>query len=141
MELLEVAMADIEIITAALAAGAGAGIKDTASAAIRDAYNSLKDLIKQRLGGRNDAVQALDADETEPDVWQACIGDALTDSGAADDERVLAAARRLLALADPDKAKTFNSDVSNNYGAIGDFSAPVTFNQGPPVPPAPPAAS
>jgi hypothetical protein len=135
-------MSATEIITSALAAGAGAAIKDTTSVAVRDAYSSLKELIRRRFADQTmAAVQALDADETDPQVLQTRIGGALTDSGAADDERVLAAARRLLAMADPDKAKTFNIDVGNNYGAIGDFSAPVTFNQGPPDPPAPPAAS
>jgi hypothetical protein len=44
-------------------------------------------------------VHALDADESEPGVWQAHIGNALTASGAVADEEILAAARRLLALA------------------------------------------
>jgi hypothetical protein len=134
-------MSAAEVIMAALAAGAAAGVKDTASVAVRDAYSGLKDLLKRGLGGRKDALQALEADETKPDVWQARLGDALAASGTADDEEVLAAARRLLALADPDKAKTFNIDVATNYGAIGDFSAPVTFNLAAPVPPPPPAAS
>lgn len=134
-------MSAIEVITAALAAGAGAGLKDTASAAVRDAYTGLKDLLKGRVSDRDDqAVRALDADETEPGVWQARIGDALTVSGAVRDEQVLAAARRLLALADPEKAKNLNISVDHNYGAVGEFNAPVTFNQGPPVPPASPAA-
>jgi len=135
-------MPAVEIITAALAAGAAAGLKDTASAAMRDAYAGLKDLLKRRVGDHDDqAVRALEADETEPGMWQVRIGDALTVSGAAGDEQVLAAARRLLALADPDKAKTFHIDVGTNYGAVGgEFSGPVTFHHGPPVPPAPPAA-
>lgn len=44
-------------------------------------------------------------------MWHARIGTVLAESGAADDERVLAAARRLLALADPEKAKTFNINI------------------------------
>jgi hypothetical protein len=130
----------VEVITAALAAGAGAGLKDTASTAVGDAYAALKELLKRRVGDRgNAAVRALDADETEASVWQDRIGDALAESGAAADEEVLAVARRLLALADPDRARTFHIDVGTNFGAIGDFRAPVTFNQGPPIPPAPPA--
>ncbi|WP_239153011.1 hypothetical protein [Virgisporangium aurantiacum] len=129
------------MIAAALAAGAGAGLHDTASAAVQDAYARLKELIKGCVGGGNaEAAQALDAEEIEPEVWQARIGDALTDSGAAEDEQILAAARRLLALADPEKAKTLNIDIGTNYGAAGEFHAPVTFHQGTPVPPAPPAA-
>jgi hypothetical protein len=132
-------MSAVEVIAAALAAGAGAGLQDTASAAVRDAYTGLKDLLKRRVGDQQAAL-ALDANETEPGVWQARIGDALTVSGAADDEAVLAAARHLLALADLDKTKSFHNNVNNNYGAAGEFHAPVTFNQGPMVPPAPPVA-
>jgi hypothetical protein len=134
----------VDLITMALAAGAagmGAGVKDTAAAAVRDAYDGLKALLKRGLGDREEAVLALEADETEPGVWRATIGDALVDSGTADDAAVLAAAQRLFALADPIRAKTFNVDVTTNYGAVGEFSAPVTFNQGPPVPPVAPAAS
>lgn len=93
-------MSALEMIAVALAAGAGAGVKDTASLAVRDAYEGLKTLLKRRLT-RPAAVAALDADETEPGVWEAQLGDALTESGAADDEQVLAAARTLLELADP----------------------------------------
>ncbi|MDG4810985.1 hypothetical protein O7634_29860 [Micromonospora sp. WMMD1120] len=91
-----------QVITAALAAGAGAGLKDTASAVVQDAYAGLKDLLKHRFGDREGtAARALAADETDPGVWQARIGEALVTSGADGDERVLAAARRLLDLADP----------------------------------------
>ena len=133
-------MSTVEVITAALAAGAGAGVKDTASAAIKDAYTGLKALLKQRLGSHDgQVVQALDADDTEPGVWQARIGDALTESGAAEDEQIVEVARRLLAAADPDKARALHIEVGTSYGAIGEFHAPVTFNQAPPVPPTPPA--
>ncbi|MEV6801392.1 FxSxx-COOH system tetratricopeptide repeat protein [Micromonospora rifamycinica] len=125
-------MSAVEVITVALAAG----VKDTTSTAVRDAYAGLKGLLKRRFGDADAAaVQALDADETEPGTWQARIGDALTECGVVDDEQILTAARRLLALADPEKAKTFRINVGNSHGAVGEFNAPVTFNQGPPVPP------
>jgi hypothetical protein len=131
----------VEVIAAALAAGAAAGMQDTASAAVQDAYRGLKDRLRRGFGGREDAVAALETDETEPTRWLARIGDALTDSGAADDPDVAAAARRLLVLADPATAKTFHIQVDTNHGAVGEFHAPVTFHQGPTVPPAHPAAS
>lgn len=131
-------MSAVEIVTAALAAGAGAGLKDTASAAVMDAYAELKRLLRPWV--RGDARQSLEADETEPDVWKARIGEELTASGAADDKQVLDLARQVLVLADPEKAKTFNISIESNYGAAGEFHAPVTFHQGQPVPPAAPAA-
>jgi hypothetical protein len=97
-------------------------------------------LDRRKRADRAAATAALDADESEAGVWEARIGADLADSGALDDEAVLAAAGRLLALAAPAAAKQFHINVDTNYGAVGEFSAPVTFHQGPPVPPAPPAA-
>lgn len=132
-------MTGVELIAAALAAGAGAGVTDTASTAIRDAYTQLKALLAGRLGGRDQARRELDAEETEPGVWQARLGAALVDSGAADDERIGAAALGLLKLVDPDGAHAGHYNVTTNYGAVGRFEAPVTFNYGqlsvPPVQP------
>jgi hypothetical protein len=87
-------MSTVEVITAALAAGAAAGVQDTASATVRDAYTGLKDLLTLRFHDHEDqeAARALEADEAEPDFWQARIGKALTDTGAAGDEQIIAAA-------------------------------------------------
>jgi hypothetical protein len=88
---------------------------------------------------RGEARRALDTDATDAAVWQDAIAGELVDSGAVDDAEVIAAAQRLLVLADPAAAKTFNIDVGTNYGAVGEFHAPVTFQQGP-LPPTSPAA-
>ncbi|MFC4149862.1 hypothetical protein ACFO0M_26730 [Micromonospora mangrovi] len=93
-------MSAVEVITVALAAGAGAGVKDTASAAVRDAYGELKTLLRRHLGDAA-AARALDADETDAGVWRIRLGEPLTDVGADRDEQVLRAARRLLDLVDP----------------------------------------
>ncbi len=129
-------MSGVEVIAAALAAGAGAGVTDTASAAVRDAYASLKDLLRHRLGDR---AEVVDTDDARPDVWLAVLRDALAGAEIGHDDPVLVAARRLLDLSGP--AKTFDIDVNANYGAVGDFAAPVTFNQGIPVPPPAPTAA
>ena len=126
-------MPGVEVIMAALAGGAVAGLTDT-SVAVRDAYNALKDALKRRFGHDERAALALEADEADPGLLQARIADALTVSGAADDEDVLAAARRLTALSDAVTAR-FNINVDSNYGAIGEFHAPVTLHHGPAVPP------
>jgi hypothetical protein len=158
-------MTGIELILAALAAGAAAGAKDTAKAAVADAYGALKNLLHRRLTGRDQAQQALEATETELGVWQTrrdeeLAGD-LADSGADHDAEVLAAATRLLEAADPDGVGTgkYRVEVSGgqgvqvgdgtvhvgtNYGAVAStIDAPVTITyQGqPPIPPDPPAAS
>ncbi len=45
-------MDPITLILTALAAGAALGVKDTASAAVLDAYNGLEALVRRRLAGR-----------------------------------------------------------------------------------------
>ncbi|MFG3423353.1 hypothetical protein [Micromonospora sp. NPDC048063] len=125
-------MTGVELIVAALAAAATAGI----SSGVQDAYSGLKGLLVKRLAGRDRAVRTLEARETEPRVWQASIGDDLHAAGADTDEQVLAAARAVLAQADPAGTGAGIYHVTTNYGAMGQFNAPVTFQQGPPVPPA-----
>ena len=49
----------VTLIVTALAAGAALGLKDTASAAVMDAYGSLKALVKKRLAGRRDGDLVL----------------------------------------------------------------------------------
>jgi hypothetical protein len=150
-------MTGVELILAALAAGAGAGTADAAKAAVLDAYTGLRDALRNRLTGRDRAQQPLDSAQSEPGVWQADLGPQLEQSGAAGDEEILAAARRLLALTDPDGtvAGKYRIDATSaghvhvgdttidapqNQGAVGTFHAPVTFGV-PPVPPATPGAS
>jgi len=113
-----------EVITAALATGAVLGVRDTASVAVKDAYAALKDLLKHRLRNHDhEVVRVLDADVAEPGVWQTRLGEALTESGADRDEQVIAAARRLLELADPagSAAGKYQVDVRQAKGVqVGD---------------------
>ncbi|MFD7282652.1 hypothetical protein ACFV80_37955 [Streptomyces sp. NPDC059862] len=88
----------VEVIVAALAAGATAGFTDTVSDAVRQSYASLRELVRRRLEVHGDAaVQVLDAEEVEPDVWQAQLGEHLIAAGAGRDEQILRAAQTLLA--------------------------------------------
>ncbi len=93
-------MTGVELIAAALAAGATAGVTGAASAAVQDTYAGLRDMLRRRLLSRHQAEHALDADETQPGVWQARLGRDLTEAGADRDEEVLAAAFTLLSLVD-----------------------------------------
>ena len=53
-------MDPVSLIVAALAAGASAALKDTATEAIKDAYNGLKSLLKRKLGNEPAAQVAID---------------------------------------------------------------------------------
>ena len=97
-------MTGAELIVAALAAGATAGLTNTTSTAIGDAYTELKNLLSRRLTGRRAAVETIDGQETDTGAWRADLGEDLSSSGAATDEEILAVARRLLTLVDPHTA-------------------------------------
>ncbi|GGR22199.1 hypothetical protein GCM10010168_44950 [Actinoplanes ianthinogenes] len=106
-----------------MAAGAGAGLQDSASAAVRDAYNELKNRLKHIFGGNNDeAVQALDVDETDSAAWNARLSKWVTSTGADKDEQVLAAARKLLELTGtPIPSSKYHVDARGGRGVqIGD---------------------
>lgn len=150
-------MTDVEMILAALAAGAAAGTTDTAKTAVIDAYTGLRDVLRARLADRRRADQMLDAVPAESGKWQSKLGAHLLESGAAHDDDILAAARALLALVDPTGVAAgkyhveaihagqvhvgdTTLNVSNNTGAVGTFYAPVNFG-GPPLPPTSPGAT
>jgi hypothetical protein len=126
-------MTELELITTALAAGAGVGVKDTAASAVKDAYAGLKDLLAGRLAGRPAAAEVLESEEPQARVWQALLEDDLGAAGALTDTEILKAARHLLALLDPARVSTVT--VGSNYGAAGTFYAPITItNTAPPAP-------
>ncbi|MFI8201589.1 hypothetical protein [Streptomyces sp. NPDC085937] len=103
-------MTGVELILAALAAGATAGITDTVSDAVRQSYASLRELVRRRLEVRDDAaIQILDAEEVEPNVWQAQLGEHLVSAGADRDEQILRAAEALLAQVE------FHSGPASKY--------------------------
>ena len=131
-------MEGIELITAALAAGAATGIAGATSEAVRDAYRALWGRLCTLLTGRNAAATLKDTDtEADPAVLADRLGEDLVGSGAVADEQVLDAARRLLELTRPGASTTFV--VGTNNGAVGEFHAPVTFHA--PLPPSSPGTT
>src|SRR4051812_23425053 len=54
-------MTGVEVIVAALAAGAGVGAKDAAKTAVVDVYTGLRDALRKRLAGRDNAQKVLNA--------------------------------------------------------------------------------
>jgi hypothetical protein len=150
----------IELIMAALAAGAGTGVSDAAKTAVLDAYNGLRDVLRRRLAGHHRAVEVLDAGQTDLREWQARLGVELAATGADHDDDILAAAHRLLKLADPSGAPAGKYDldlrgsqqpqvgdnsvrIGVSYGPVAGSmtgSVAVTYPGQPPVPPTQPGA-
>jgi hypothetical protein len=101
----------VELVVAALAAGAAVGAGETASTAVKDAYAGLKALALRLLRRvesvpseaiavvEADAVTAVD-DENGVEQRQE-LAAALTVAGVGEDDQLVVAALRVLELADP----------------------------------------
>jgi hypothetical protein len=85
----------VDPITAALAAGAAAGITNVATQAVQDAYGRLKAALTARFPQLGVHVQTL---EGRPDSQgkQASLAEELADAGAEHDAQLLQLARALL---------------------------------------------
>lgn len=91
-------MDPVTLIVAALAAGAAAGVTDTASAMVKDAYAGLRALVRKRLGGGPDAELMLAKHEKAPEIWHEPMTAELAEAGADRDRELIAAAQAVLNL-------------------------------------------
>jgi hypothetical protein len=110
------------LIVAALVAGASAGLKDTASSAIKDTYNGFKDLVRRKLAGRPRGEMALAEHEVDPETWDKPLVKELTEAGAGDDAAVIEAAQALMQLVDEEGSAAGKYQVvsaSNHSVAAG----------------------
>ena len=80
-------------IVLALAAGAAAGFKSTASQAVTDAYNGLKALIQHKYSGVD--VTPLEK-KPDSDAKRTSLAEDLTEAGAGQDQELLTHAQALL---------------------------------------------
>ena len=99
-------MDPVTLIVTALAAGAAAGLKDSASSAVRDAYAGLKALVKNKLRGRPDADMVLARHEEAPKTWRAPLEAELLEAGADQDPNLAQAAQVLMNLVDEAGARS-----------------------------------
>jgi hypothetical protein len=90
----------VTLIVAALVAGAAAGLKDTASSAVKEAYDGLKGLVQRKLAGRPAGELVLAQYEQAPQVWDKPLAQELTAVGAGDDAALVTAAQALMQLVD-----------------------------------------
>jgi hypothetical protein len=96
-------MDPVSLVTGALAAG----LSETVSEAVQDAYRGLRDALIRRLRRDGDetaseeVVQALEERADDVPALRAAVSEA----SVADDEEVVAAAARLLRAADPAGAR------------------------------------
>ncbi len=85
------------LIIGALAAGATAAAKETASQVVKDAYAGLKSLIHKRFAEKKAPVgeMALARYEEKPTVWEAPLEDALRETDADKSDAILEAVKLL----------------------------------------------
>ncbi len=115
-------MDPVTVILAALVAGVGAGVGDVVPQAIKDAYDGLRELLRKKFDGDEEAEVVLRAHEKDPDTYEKPMAKKLKDTGAADDEAILAAAQSLNKAAQQSGLTTkYSVSVSGGkVGAIGD---------------------
>jgi hypothetical protein len=146
-------MDPITLIVTALAAGATAGATSTAEQVVKDAYAGLKALILRRFGGKGDVKAAVEHLEGKPESTgrKDMLKEELAQAGAGQDDALLEAARKLLALAQPALSADHGSAVATgrsvanvgdgNLAFTGDVQGGITIIQGggPPKGTMPPA--
>ena len=125
-------MDPVTVIVAALGAGAGLGVKDTASQAVMDAYVGLKALVSRRLSGRQTGELVLARHERAPGIWEKPLAEELLLAGAAGDGDLIRAAQALLSLVDAAGTASgkYRVTVEGSQGVqVGDHNT-MTVNLG-----------
>ena len=108
-------------IIAALAAGAISGLTETSKTAISDVYQAFKNLLAKKFGARSKVVQAVDYLEAEPasTARRGELQKEIVAVQAEQDSQVLAAAKHLLTLVQPQQAGLGKFTIQNNAPVQG----------------------
>jgi hypothetical protein len=131
-------MDPITLILSALAAGALGGVREEATAAVKDAYAGLKRLVAARFAGKPSAEVALAEHATDPETWQAPLAKALTETGTDSDPAVIEAAQQLMELLDQAGARAgkYTVDLRGAQGVqVGDHNRQDNVFHTPPAVP------
>ncbi|ACK68583.1 conserved hypothetical protein [Gloeothece citriformis PCC 7424] len=111
----------MDLIIAALVAGAAAAAKDTAEKSIKEAYERLKELIKKRFADNEAAKVVLDEHEKDPQTYEAALKKKLTEAGVDRDEEIKKVAQEVMKKEDPQGAAAGKYDLRGSQGVqIGD---------------------
>lgn len=118
----------VATIVGALAAGAVAAGKDTASQATKDAYSGLKSLVKRRFAGKISAETALAEAEQDPETWERPLAKVVSEHAA--DAEVVALARQLLELLQEQSGSVskYQVNIQNAQGPVIGDQNQVTQN-------------
>ncbi len=128
-------MDPVTLIVSALVSGASAATKDTASAAVKGAFQRLNDMIRIGVKGDAPAEMALMEAPKDAETWQKPLEKAVTDHRLGNDQEVVALARQLLELIEsgqPSVSK-YDVDIKSSKGVvIGDHAkVDMVFEESP----------
>lgn len=103
-------------IVTALSAGTVTGLTDTAKTAITDSYNKLKGLLTKKHGADSDVVQAIEKLEAKPESQgrKASLQEEIVAAKAEQDEEILATAKQILILTQPQQAGLGKFTIQNS---------------------------
>jgi hypothetical protein len=125
-------MDPVTLVTTALAAGAGSGLKGAASSVVTDAYQAVKNLARKKLANRPSGQVALVEYENAPETWRAPLAAELREACAGDDAELIKAAQLLMSLLDHAGSNSgkYTVDSRGSQGVqIGDHGTQYnTFN-------------
>jgi hypothetical protein len=123
----------VELVAAALAAGAAAGFKDTATSAVKDTYAALIRAVR-RCVGRGDIAKpaAVEGLATAPEARREELVTALRAAGVGEDAELVAAAREMLRLMDLDgaRAKNYADARGAEHVQVGDHNTINNYEAG-----------
>src|SRR5690349_10519961 len=88
-------MDPLTLIISALTAGAIAALQETTGTAIKDAYQGLIALLKQKFRKDPKATAALQGHAKDPETWQKSLEKAIKDKGLISDKAILEQAQKL----------------------------------------------
>lgn len=120
----------ISLILSALTAGATAALQETAGTAIKDAYQVLLGLLKKKFSKNPKAEAALEGHADDPETWREPLEKSLKEAGAAGDQEILDAAKKIIELLKSDKlASKYNLNIEGGVqGVVVGDKATVTMN-------------
>lgn len=115
----------ISLVISALMAGAAKGAGESAATAVKDAYASLREMLKQKFVGKPAAEKALEEFSRDPEEWTPTLETYLRRDDVGSDQAILTAAQSLMAVIDPNGSQggKYTVTLTNAQGVvIGDHT-------------------
>jgi len=120
------------LILTALMTGAIEGTKAMAEQAIKDGYQGLKTLIKNKVLGNPKAEMVLKEYEKNPETWKGPLEETIQEQKLDQNVEIVQAAQNFLMLVSGDHAEgsKYQVQIKNSQGVIVGDNAKTTINIG-----------